>query len=202
MCESPFYLCVPLTRSAPGFCRQLCFAGHQTICSADLIFNSFCVFIVVGNQWVKREVGEFEIRRSVKSGRHELENPIPSYPVHLLQNQFWQPGTPIKKWGKREQWEIPVKNWRKRESRFFPGRLVQWPQAYEDKQSKKNTHWHQYEDYKGSQSPFLNPIYINHDAGHQWPQCNKGLWCWIQTQCQSSLPKSSQTFHRFSISSS
>ena len=60
MCESLFYLCVPLTRSAPGFCRQLCFAGHQTICSADLIFNSFYVFIVVGNQWVKREIGEFE----------------------------------------------------------------------------------------------------------------------------------------------
>ena len=48
MCESPFYLCVPLTRSAPGFCRQLCFAGHQTICSADLIFNSFCVFYCGG----------------------------------------------------------------------------------------------------------------------------------------------------------
>ena len=60
MCESPLYLCVPLTRSAPGFCRQLCFAGHQTICSADLIFNSFCVFIGVGNQWVKRKIGEFE----------------------------------------------------------------------------------------------------------------------------------------------
>ena len=35
-------------------------------------------------------------RISVKSGRHELESPIPSYPVHLLQNQSWQPGTPIK----------------------------------------------------------------------------------------------------------
>ena len=57
-------VCVPLTRSAPGFCRQLCFAGHQTICSADLIFNSFVFFIVVGNQWVKREIGEFEKRIS------------------------------------------------------------------------------------------------------------------------------------------
>jgi len=34
---------------------------------------------------------------------------------------------------------------------FFPGRLVQRPQVYEDKQSKKNTHWHQYEDNKGHQ---------------------------------------------------
>ena len=139
-----------------------------------------CVSLGWAINELKGKLGSLR-RRSVKSGRHELESPIPSYPVHLLQNQSWQPGTPIKKWGNREQQRIPVKNWRKRESRFFPGRLVQWPQAYEDKQSKKNTHWHQYEDYKGSQSPFLNPIYINHDAGHQWPQCDKGLWCWIQT---------------------